>query len=240
MIETDYAMFEPAEAHVEGDKPWLVTFADLFCLLLAFFALIFSVSQVEMGKWKKLTQAFAQRVEQPMPSDSSMESMPHDAGGIKAMPALDLGYLGAVLEAQGKSNILLQSAAIYMVGERLVISLPADLLFAPGSAAVETRGGTALFDLASVLRNIANGVEVVGHSDPTPVSGEFTSNWDLSLARAEAVAESLNRGGFNQSITAFGVSDSHFSEIPADLPWQRRLALARRVDILLTPRQGGF
>jgi chemotaxis protein MotB len=241
MTEIDpAAMLDSAEPPAAGEKPWLITFADLFCVLLAFFALIFSMSKVEMEKWKSLTQAFAQSVEQPLSPGPAAESRPREAGGIKANPALDLGYLGTVLGAQAKSNVLLQNAVIYLAGERLVISFPADLLFVPGSAAVEPQGASALFEMAGVLRNIANGVEVVGHSDPTPVSGAFASNWDLSLARAETVAEALKSGGFGRDISAFGVSDAHFSELPEDLPWLRRLELARRVDILLTPRQGAF
>jgi chemotaxis protein MotB len=230
---------DTGEPQVHGDKPWLITFADLFCVLLAFFALMFSMSKVETGKWKNLTQAFSQSVERPLSTDKTTAA-PSDAGGLKTEPGLDLGYLGNVLEAQGKSNVLLQKAAIYMAGERLVLSLPSDLLFTPGNARFDARTEAALFDLAGVLRNIGNDVEVIGHSDPTPVENAYASNWDLSLARAVAVAGELKRAGFPRDVAAFGDADSHFSEIPADLPMPRRLELARRVDIVLTPRQGAL
>lgn len=237
-IDTE-VLLEPAP-EMAREKPWLITFADLFCVLLAFFALLFSMSAVETGKWKKLTQAFTHNSERAMGAEILPDAKARDAGGVKSAPALDLGYLGTVLEAQGKTNLLLQSATIYLAGERLVISLPADLLFAPGSVALDQKGGSALFDLAGVLRNIANDVEVVGHSDPTPAGNAFPSNWDLSLTRAVAVADELKRAGFARGIPAFGVADSHFTELPADLPLTRRLELARRVDLLLTPSQGAF
>lgn len=240
MTEIDpEALLEPTPKEV-GEKPWLITFADLFCVLLAFFALLFSMSAVETGKWKKLTQAFAYNAERSMSTVALPDTKAKDSGGIKSAPALDLGYLGTVLEAQGKTNLLLQNATIYLAGERLVISLPADLLFAAESASLDSRGASALFDLAGVLRNVANDVEVVGHSDPTPVSNAYPTNWDLSLARAVAVAGELKRAGFGRDIAAFGVADSHFTELPENLPIARRLELARRVDILLTPSQGAF
>jgi len=238
MTEIDLDALIDPKPEVVAEKPWLITFADLFCVLLAFFALLFSMSAVETGKWKKLTQAFTHSSERAMSVDSPSDAKARDAGGVKSQPALDLGYLGTVLEAQGKTNVLLQGATIYLAGDRLVISLPADLLFAAGSAAFDARGGGALFDLAGVLRNVANDVEVVGHSDPTPSGSSFASNWDLSLARAVAVAGELKRAGFVRDIAAFGVADSHFAELPEDLPLARRLELARRVDILLTPSQG--
>ena len=238
MTEIDLDALLDPKPEIAAEKPWLITFADLFCVLLAFFALLFSMSAVETGKWKKLTEAFTHDTERALSVDTFPNTKARDAGGVKSLPALDLGYLGTVLEAQGKTNVLLQSATIYLAGERLVISLPADLLFVAGSAALDARGGGALFDLAGVLRNVANDVEVVGHSDPTPAGNSFPTNWDLSLARAVAVAAELKRAGYGRDIAAFGVADSHYTELPEDLPLARRLELARRVDILLTPSQG--
>ena len=223
-----------------ADRPWLISFADLTCLLLAFFALLFSMSEVETGKWKNLTQALSQNLASPWAGSGSEKIPDHPAGGVALAPALDLGYLGTVLHAHGKTNVLLKDSVIYRIGDRLVISLPSDLLFAPGSAALDARGAAALFDLASVLRNIANDIEVVGHSDPTPAGGAYPSNWDLSLARGGAVANELKRAGFTRDIAAFGVADSHFDELPQDLPMARRYELARRVDIVLTPNEGTF
>ena len=220
-------------------RPWLITFADLFCLLLAFFVLLFSMSAVEVGKWKNLTQAFSRHSESPIGGPAKpLPLADSNKGGMAEQPALDLGYLGQVLEAHGKSNILLQNSVIYLAGEKLVISLPADLLFAPGNATINEKGGAALFDLAGVLRNIANEAEVIGHTDPTPVAMSYPSNWDLSLARAAAVADALKQDGYPREIPAFGAADSHFSELPDSLPWLHRLELARRVDLVLTPNGG--
>ena len=240
MTEIDLDALLDPKPEIAAEKPWLITFADLFCVLLAFFALLFSMSAVETGKWKKLTEAFTHDTERALSVDTFPNTKARDAGGVKSLPALDLGYLGTVLHAHGKTNVLLKDSVIYRIGDRLVISLPSDLLFAPGSAALDARGAAALFDLASVLRNIANDIEVVGHSDPTPAGGAYPSTWDLSLARGGAVANELKRAGFTRDIAAFGVADSHFDELPQDLPMARRYELARRVDIVLTPNEGTF
>ncbi len=239
MTEFDALFAGEAEPEAKPwDRPWLITFCDLFCLLLAFFVLLFSMSAVETSKWRAMKQAFSKHQESAFESGAENGGSQRPMGGVKPEPGLDLGYLGAVFEAHAKHNLLLQNAVIYRVGEKLVLSLPADLLFAPASATLEARGGTALFDLAGLLRNIANEITVVGHSDPTPVTNAFASNWDLSLTRAAAVAGALNRAGYARDIGAFGVADSHFKELPENLPWQHRLELARRVDIVVTPSQG--
>ena len=233
--------FEPVPEAEEAlgtlDAPWLITFSDLFCLLLAFFVLLFSMSELQTGQWQAMKQAFTKHQETPY--GAAAESGPSDKpeGGVERAPGLDLGYLGKVFEAHAKGNLLLENAVIYRVGEKLIISLPADLLFAPGNAAIETKGRTALFDLTGLLRNIANDISVTGHSDPTPVTGAFASNWDLSLARAAAVAAGLKTSGYTRPIESFGVADSHFDELPAALPLARRQELARRVDVVVTPNR---
>jgi chemotaxis protein MotB len=220
------------------DRPWLVTFADLFCLLLAFFVLLFSMSQLEVGKWKNVSRSLSKPFESRFGWSSHHDTDKMPKGGLASNEGLDLGYLGAVLRAQGKNNPLLQKSVIYLVGERLVVSLPGDMLFAPGSTTLDSRETTALGELGGIFRNVANDVEVVGHTDPTPVTAGFPSNWDLSLARAESVAEGLRRGGYPRNVAAYGVADAHFSELPESVPLPRRLELARRVDIVLTPNKG--
>lgn len=220
------------------DRPWLITFADLFCLLLAFFVLLFSMSQLEVGKWKNVSRSLSKPFESRFGWSSHRDTHQMPKGGLASNEGLDLGYLGAVLRAQGKNNPLLKQSVIYLVGERLVVSLPGDTLFAPGSTVLDKRETAALSELGGIFRNVANDVEVVGHTDPTPVTAGFASNWDLSLARAESVAEGLRRGGYPRDIAAYGVADSHFSELPQSMPLQHRYELARRVDIVLTPNQG--
>jgi chemotaxis protein MotB len=228
---------EKAEESSALEAPWLITFSDLFCLLLAFFVLLFSMSALETGKWQTLKQAFSKYQETPYARPADTAPSDEASGGIKPQPGLDLGYLGKIFEAHAKDNVLLQNAVIYRVGEKLIISLPADLLFAPGAAAVDPKGESAVFGLAGLLRNIANDLVVMGHTDPTPVSGAYESNWDLSLARAAAVAAALEKSGYGRAIESFGVADSHFAELPDSMPLERRRELARRVDVIVTPNR---
>ena len=66
--------------------------------------------------------------------------------------------------------------------------------------------------------------------------GRFKSKWDLSLARAVAVAKALEEGGFDRQIVACGMADSRFEDIEADLGRTVRMNLARRVDVVVQNR----
>jgi type VI secretion system protein ImpK len=71
----------------------------------------------------------------------------------------------------------------------LRIRLPSAGLFASGSAELQPAVERLIVCLAGVLRDEEGRVAVVGHSDNVPIrTARFPSNWELSKARAEAVA----------------------------------------------------
>jgi chemotaxis protein MotB len=87
---------------------------------------------------------------------------------------------------------------IRIVGDRFVFQ--SEVLFASGSATIEEAGKAQLDDLATTLivlsLNIPDDLDWVlridGHTDKRPIATyQFPSNWELSTARAVAVAKYL-------------------------------------------------
>ena len=84
---------------------------------------------------------------------------------------------------------------IRIVGDRFVFQ--SEVLFSSGSAELEDGGKVQLLQLASTLRDIVPTIpddidwvlRIDGHTDVRPIhTDEFPSNWELSTARASAVA----------------------------------------------------
>lgn len=76
------------------------------------------------------------------------------------------------------------------------LTLPADLMFSQGTVSLREEASFALDLLATALKlHMDVTVLLVGHTDSDPPSGPlrklFPSNWELSYARALAVARSL-------------------------------------------------
>ena len=114
--------------------------------------------------------------------------------------------------------------------------VPGDLLFQPGEAVPIEAARARLSGLASVLRNITNRFDVYGHTDPGPVRNRrFKSTWELSLARAMAVADQLRNFGYRRPIAVFGLADTRFAEVASIQSRTRRDRLARRIDIVVRP-----
>ena len=88
------------------------------------------------------------------------------------------------------------------------------------------------------MQNIGNQVGVNGHSGPSlPAGSDYSSNWELSTARAAAVANALKQSGYTDDIIAYGYADSRSAQL-SDLPEGVDGALARRIDIVIRPTAG--
>jgi chemotaxis protein MotB len=75
---------------------------------------------------------------------------------------------------------------------RMVISLPGDVLFDSGKDSLRKDGEDILKKIAAAIRSdrqlLDRDYQVAGHTDSAPLTGgEFRDNWGLSLMRARAV-----------------------------------------------------
>jgi len=81
---------------------------------------------------------------------------------------------------------------------RMVVKLPAGILFASGSAELSKEGKEALREVAGVLKQVPDRrLMVAGHTDNVPVvqPSPFKNNLELSTARALTVADQLVQSG---------------------------------------------
>ena len=93
----------------------------------------------------------------------------------------------------------------------LEISLDAEISFEPASARLKPAAVSYLRDIVDWLSTFENPITIEGFTDNVPVSGsKFASNWQLSSARASAVAEYLTQAGIDGSrISAVGYGENH-------------------------------
>jgi len=217
---------------------WLIIFSDMLALLLAFFVLLFSMSTVDSGAWQAMVGSLAQRLNPIGLTQEQVTEEPPDVPRIFLPRATNLDYFQSVLEQKTKNDPVLGNAVLHRLDDRLVISLPADFLFPVGSANLTDEALRAAQTLGDMLHLIGNQVDVNGHTDPKIMAagGEFASNWDLSLARAVAVAHALELGGYDRPVVAYGLADTRFNDLEIGLGRRVRLDLARRVDVVVRNR----
>ena len=152
---------------------------------------------------------------------------------VATLNGVDLDYLAALLRQNMSADPVLRAGLLRNLGDRVVIALPGDLLFAPGSSDLAASGQEALGALADLLRHVTNRIEVSGHADPRPPGGGYESNWDLSLARALRVSAILDRYGAPGRVVARGLGDSRYGTLSPKLAPDQRLELARRIELVI-------
>lgn len=217
----------------DNSQAWLLTFTDLAALMLTFFVLLFSMSSIKQSDWQNLVDALSPRMTSLHEVTVALPSSDKAADEVERLPGTDLDYLATVLKEQMAANEVFAGAQVGRDGDRLVISLPGDLLFAPGAVELGEAGEKAVFALTGVLRNLRNVIEVAGHADPTQPQSTYPSNWELSLARAAAISGQLSALGYAGGIIVRGYGDAGYAEIDPALSETERLARARRVDIIV-------
>tara|TARA_R110002124_G_scaffold64985_2_gene177231 strand:+ start:32781 stop:33602 length:822 start_codon:yes stop_codon:yes gene_type:complete len=227
------------KTHEAGSEAWLVTFTDIIALMLTFFVLLFSMSVPDEGVFDEVAEV---RLDANKFMGHQNFAGDKDAVAMSTktqMVGLDLGYLSTLIEQAGAANPLMRKAEIIRNADRLVIILPESVKFESGSTTLSSDANDLLRDLAGTLSNITNQIVVVGHADPAGAEApeDYWVNWAISLERAQQVAMVLARHGVSQNLVIRGISNARFNELPADLSYEERLQIARRVDIIIQPNQ---
>ena len=121
--------------------------------------------------------------------------------------------------------------------QAITIRLKGASLFAPGSASLEDRFLPIIDHVAGALTSVPGTLSVIGHTDNQPIHNlRFPSNFELSLARAEAVRDRiLTTLDAPDRITADGRADK---EPVADNGTPAGREANRRIDLVLL-RSGG-
>ena len=119
---------------------------------------------------------------------------------------------------------------------RMIVKLPAEILFASGSADVSKGGQAALAEVAGILKGMPERrFMIAGHTDNVPVGppSVFKNNLQLSTARAETVTEQLIAAGMNPAhLSAAGYSEY---EPAGENRTEAGRRENRRIEIVLLP-----
>ena len=222
----------------ETSVGWILIFTDMVALLLSFFVMLFSMSAVPVNEWETTIDI----LEEALNLTSEEEKDPTEDYNISSVllerARTNVNYLLPIIEPKIKQDEIIKDSPIILLDDRIVISLSGDLLFASGKAELTENGRKALFNLGGVLRNIRNTIGVYGYSEDEKFDRDkYSSDWELSLARAVSVANELKRAGYMEEILSFGYGGARSFRL-ANVSKDRRQSLSRREDIVIMSIRG--
>ncbi|MBM7543000.1 flagellar motor protein MotS [Amphibacillus cookii] len=250
-------MKRPNKKPPKGSPKWMTTFSDMMTLILVFFILLFSMSQIDAARFEAVAESFRNRmifdgfpstVEMDNPSDSAdLNQQQEEFDNFKQNLFEEDGLDEDELESDQESleelleeiedfleeNQLQEVISANRTDQGVVLILQERILFDTGEAVIKSEGEPFLDKVALLLSNIPNSVRVEGHTDNRPISTPaFPSNWELSGARASSVIRHIvDANDFNEDrFIAVGFGDTR-PVAPNDSPdnWQRN----RRVEIVI-------
>ncbi len=122
---------------------------------------------------------------------------------------------------------------LHLEARGLVISLPQAILFASADDRINRSALPIISEIAAVLRDLDNKVELAGHADSVPIHNQrFKNNWELSSARGLSLLNTLtNDYGIAESRLTVSSHGSYSPKGSNDTPDGR--AENRRVEILI-------
>jgi len=223
------------EEEEAGIPEWVVTFGDMMSLLLTFFVLLFSMSEVKQDR----SQALIQSLRHQFGHDKSTAAMV--PGPVAPMNSA-IARLASMGRAQRLNTMNGGDKVKAPVGDhsRVRTIRPADettqggvIEFAEGVGELTAEAIKQIEATAAVIKGKPQKIDVRGHTTPRPLPPDspYCNHWDLAYARAYLVLKKLIECGIDEKrlrlTTASDTEPQHIS------PTEEQRRKNARVEILM-------
>lgn len=243
------------EEDQDNHERWLVSYADFITLLFAFFVVMYSISSIEIGKYKQLTNSIGTAFSGDGSSGVNQTSTEKGLGSkgvtesnssiIKPLPLSHLytEKMRRERDSMAKTGLEVSNKLAPMINEGKIqviqtsrgirIDIQDNLLFSAGSAELSPAANAIISEIVPLIKDNQRKIQVEGHTDNFPIhNAMFYSNWELSAVRASSVVRLLSYLGISEkrlSATGLGASQP-ISENETELGRAKN----RRVSIIIT------
>lgn len=186
------------DAGEEGGGEWMATFADLSTLLLTFFVLLLSFSNMDIVEFREMLgsvkDAFGvqKQIQGPVEAISSSPvelSMDQNDGAGVAQTQLE-SEEGRDLFASIKKYIhehgMEDDVELEDTPRGVIVRVKEHVLYQTGSAELRSDRAKELLSMIGQMQaKLADNMQIEGHTDNIPIkTRKYPSNWELSSARA--------------------------------------------------------
>ncbi len=193
-LKTHKNRYRVAEGEEESLDAWLMTYADMITLLVAFFVILISMSTLDRSKWEQMASSVGAQM--------SKEERVTPLAKIKH--ALD-----SLLVEERTQKLV----SIDMNQDGILMQFASRAFYGPGQAEIGAEAQGIIDRVASAITGIGEypfRLDVEGHTDNAPISTvRFPSNWELSSSRATNIVKYLVGKGFDPNrLKAAGYADT--------------------------------
>lgn len=168
------------ETKENSSERWMVSYSDFITILFVLFVALYAQSTL----------------------NNSMSQKDTLVAEIATFEQKD-SFIEKIKMYSSKKGIV-----VNQTNKELKLEIPEKVLFTSGSA--DLPSSVDLSTLVEMLASHKGIIEITGHTDSIPISTrQFPSNWELSSARASALARYFESKGISKkNLRAVGVADS--------------------------------
>src|SRR5579883_624554 len=199
-------MRKPLRKKHNNLERWIISYADFTTLLLATFVVMYAVSSINSSKFQEMAEAFSTaftgKTTKPQATGlaaghkAPFEHLPSPVRTPIVTREMQVKHLPPAL----RQEIERRMERLNSVYERLT-RLLGDMI-RKGQVHVSLQSlGVVIDMIASIIKDLRYPIQVNGFTDNTPIhNAQFSSNWDLSAARAMAVVKRFVAGGIDPTL----------------------------------------
>ena len=191
------AIYKPRRDEVENQLNkgalWAVTYGDLMSYLMIFFLVLFSFSLAKTDKTKSrkyeeslsnIQKAFGGKVDEKRVERAKAQEQ-EDNVADKIKQSMENNQMSSLVQIDSNER-------------RVKLVLTEAVLFDSGKADLKERAKEVLKPIVEELKKLPNDVLVEGHTDNIPIrKGRYSTNWELSMARAYSVIRFMEETGIS-------------------------------------------
>jgi chemotaxis protein MotB len=196
----------------ENHERWLVSYADFITLLFAFFVVMYSVSSVNEGKYRTVSESIKAALNPVVSSPASKLAFTIGTAKPTSMQSPSdakepvIRKLRAIMKSLKESTGLELVEMIEHASGDIIITVPDNVMFNSGEAVLRPEALPFLRALSDTLIELNRQIRIEGHTDNVPIrTAQFPSNWELSAIRAVMAVRVMTE--------LYGVPSSHLSAV---------------------------
>jgi len=174
----------------------MTTYSDLVTLLLCFFVLLFSFSEIDARKFEAIIRSFqgslgvldsGRTIDEDRYISQALQS---DRLLREQQEAESMEWLYRQLDEFIKENGLEATVVLGIEERGLLIRFKDQVLFDSGKAVIRKDAEPIVQSIGEILKQNDRAIRVEGHTDNVPMrTPMYPSNWELSTARAVNVVK---------------------------------------------------
>lgn len=219
-----------------GVPDWMVTYGDMMTLLLCFFVIIVSMSEIK--KEEKFLQVL-ESIRSAFGYDATLGRVPirNDTQNSMIQQLMQI-IMPEYQENKGESDEIsfrARRVRVTDIREGTHIEIGGRIAFERFSATLKPEMEELVAQLSTKMVGHNTIIKVTGHatSEPLPPDSPYGDPWGLSWARARAVGEALERSGVRPQRLRLSAA-GRYAPLEAQAYDEDTRAANRRVEIVVT------